>query len=66
MNTFLRLSLAATVLAGCVTDYNYRGHGGSGDYYYGRPSVEYRYYGGYGGYRADVGGSHAGRANGAG
>ena len=43
-------ALAATVLAGCVTDYNYRGHGGSGDYYYGRPSVEYRYYGGYGGY----------------
>jgi hypothetical protein len=42
-------ALAATLLAGCITDYGYRGYGGSGDYYYGRPSVEYRYYGGYGG-----------------
>lgn len=41
-------ALAATLLAGCVTGYTYRGHGGSGDYYYGQPSVEYRYYGGYG------------------
>ncbi len=41
--------LAAGLLAGCVTDYTYRG--GGGDYYYGRPSVEYRYYGApYGGY----------------
>lgn len=36
---------AATLLAGCVTDYGYRG--GRGDYYYGQPSVEYRNYGGY-------------------
>jgi hypothetical protein len=41
-------TLAATLLAGCITDYTYRGAGG-GDYYHGRPSVEYRYYGGYGG-----------------
>ncbi|RPE79991.1 hypothetical protein [Vulcaniibacterium tengchongense] len=44
-------ALAAGLLAGCVTDYAYRGYGGRGDYYYGRPSVEYRYHGGYyGGY----------------
>ncbi|WP_206203229.1 hypothetical protein [Thermomonas sp. HDW16] len=46
-------ALAATALAGCATDYAYRG--GNGDYYYGQPRVEYRYYGpsvygGYGGY----------------
>lgn len=46
--------LAATALAGCATDYAYRG-GDRGDYYYGRPSVEYRYhdpygYGPYGGF----------------
>ena len=34
--------VAATLLAGCAS-YQYRG--GSGDYYYGRPAVEYRYYG---------------------
>ena len=58
----LLLPIAATaLLAGCVTTapYGYRG-GGQGDYYYGSPSVEYRYhgygygdpygYGGYGGY----------------
>jgi hypothetical protein len=28
---------------GCATGYSYRG--GNGDYYYGQPSVEYRYYG---------------------
>lgn len=34
----------ALLLAGCVTGpYGYQG--GRGDYYYGRPSVEYRYYG---------------------
>ena len=43
-------ALAATMLAGCVTGYTYRGAGGGGDYYHGQPSVEYRYYGGYGGY----------------
>ena len=39
-------ALAIATLAGCATGYSYRG--GSGDYYYGQPSVEYRYYGGYG------------------
>jgi len=41
-------ALAATLLGGCVTGYDYRG--GSGDYYYGQPSVDYDYYGGYYGY----------------
>lgn len=43
-------ALAIATLAGCATGYSYRD--GSGDYYYGRPSVEYRHYGGigYGGY----------------
>ncbi|HET6434225.1 MAG TPA: hypothetical protein VFG18_00715 [Xanthomonadaceae bacterium] len=39
-------ALAASVLAGCVTGYQYRA--GPGDYYYGQPEVEYRgsvYYG---------------------
>lgn len=35
-------ALAATLLAGCATDYAYRG--GNGDYYYGQPRTEYRYY----------------------
>ena len=51
MRTLL-LSLAATaLLAGCVTTspYGYRGEG-RGDYYYGAPSVEYRYHGGAGYY----------------
>ncbi|MFD0739619.1 hypothetical protein ACFQZQ_10045 [Lysobacter koreensis] len=47
------IALAATgLLAGCITgDYAYR-NGGRGDYYYGQPSVDYRYegYGGYGHY----------------
>lgn len=42
-------TLAAALLAGCATDYAYRG-GDRGDYYYGRPSTQYRYDGGYGGY----------------
>jgi len=37
---------ALALLAGCATGYQYRG--GSGDYYYGSPSVEYRVYGTYG------------------
>lgn len=44
-------ALAASVLAGCATGYAYRG--GNGDYYYGQPRTEYRYYdpyGFYGGY----------------
>ena len=46
----LLLPLAATaLLAGCVTSapYGYR-DGAQGDYYYGAPSVEYRYRGAYG------------------
>lgn len=39
-------ALATALLAGCATDYTYRG--GSGDYYYGRPQVEYRTVGPYG------------------
>lgn len=39
-------ALAIATLAGCATGYSYRG--GNGDYYYGQPSVDYRYYGGYG------------------
>lgn len=38
-------ALAVALLGGCVSDYAYRSDGGG--YYYGRPSVEYRYYGGY-------------------
>jgi hypothetical protein len=47
---FLLPVLAASLLAGCVYgEYAYRG--GTGDYYYGRPYVDYGYYGGYyGGY----------------
>lgn len=33
--------VAVALLGGCVTSYSYRS--GSGDYYYGAPSVEYRY-----------------------
>lgn len=40
--------VAASLLAGCVSDYSLRGGGGGGSYYYGRPSVDYNYYGGYG------------------
>src|SRR5690606_13056957 len=41
-------ALAALLLAGCAS-YQYRG--GTGDYYYGQPGTEYRYYGyPYGGY----------------
>jgi hypothetical protein len=41
-------ALAAATLAGCATDYGYRG--GNGDYYYGQPRTEYRYYDPYGAY----------------
>lgn len=41
-NTLLA-ALAAATLAGCATGYSYRG-GAGGDYYYGQPRVEYRYY----------------------
>ncbi|TCZ79618.1 hypothetical protein [Lysobacter sp. N42] len=48
----LVLPLAATaLLAGCVTTAPYGYRDGRGDYYYGRPSVEYRHHGVYpGGY----------------
>lgn len=39
-------ALAVLMLGGCATDYAYRSNGGG--YYYGSPSVQYRYYGGYG------------------
>ena len=43
-------ALLTGLLAGCVTGYNYRQENG-GDYYYGEPGVDYRYYDyGYGGY----------------
>lgn len=42
--TILLSALAAATLAGCATDYSYR-NGGGGDYYYGQPRIEYRYYG---------------------
>lgn len=35
-------ALTVALLGGCVTGYSYRQ--GSGDYYYGAPGVEYRYY----------------------
>lgn len=43
--------VAAALMAGCATTapYGYQG-GGRGDYYYGQPSVEYRYHGAYPGY----------------
>lgn len=47
--------VAAGLLAGCVSDYSLRGGGGGGSYYYGRPSVDYNYYGGYGGYAPGYG-----------
>ncbi|HET8817938.1 MAG TPA: hypothetical protein VFM73_00140 [Xanthomonadaceae bacterium] len=51
--TSMKLALPAAfllLLAGCITDpYQYRG-GYGGDYYYGRPSVDVRHYGGYYGY----------------
>lgn len=48
LSRVLAPALAIALLGGCVSDYAYRSDGGG--YYYGRPSVEYRYYGGYGGY----------------
>lgn len=42
MRKFLIPILAAGLLGGCVTDYGYRSDGGG--YYYGRPSVDYRYH----------------------
>ncbi|GHA87951.1 hypothetical protein [Cognatilysobacter bugurensis] len=45
----LLLPLAAVALAGgCATmsDYQYRNGGTGGDYYYGRPGVDYRHHGG--------------------
>lgn len=50
--------LATAMLAGCATDYNYRG--GNGDYYYGQPRVEYRYQGSGGYYDGSYGGYYGG------
>ena len=47
-------AVAIALLSGCATDYSYRN--GNGDYYYGRPQVEYRYIGGYGSYGGNYGG----------
>lgn len=49
LRKFLLPALAAATLAGCATGYSYR-NGSGGDYYYGQPQVEYRYYGSYGPY----------------
>lgn len=47
----LLLPIAATaLLAGCVTSAPYGYRSERGDYYYGRPSVEYRHHGVYPGY----------------
>ena len=53
----LSLLAAATLLAGCVSTYGYRG--GEGDYYYADPQVDYYGYGPYGsvGYGGDWYGS---------
>lgn len=53
--------LATAALAGCATDYQYRG--GNGDYYYGQPRVEYRHMGPsgfYGGVGYGTGGGYGG------
>lgn len=49
------LALAAAAVAGCVTTPGYGYRTGQGDYYYGQPSVEYRYRGGYGPYHGGYG-----------
>lgn len=55
--------VAAGLLAGCVTGaYTHRGTNG-GDYYYGRPSVDYRYHGAPYGYHP-YGGLHFGYGTG--
>ncbi len=40
----LLAALAAATLGGCATGYSYRGGAGGGDYYYGQPRIDYRYY----------------------
>lgn len=49
------LALAAAAVAGCVTTPGYGYRGGQGDYYYGQPSIDYRYRGGYGPYHGGYG-----------
>jgi hypothetical protein len=49
------LALATAAVAGCVTSPGYGYRAGQGDYYYGQPSVEYRYRGGYGPYHGGYG-----------
>lgn len=51
-------TLAAATLAGCATGYSYR-NGNGGDYYYGQPQTEYRYYDPYGSYGSYGYGSYA-------
>jgi len=46
--SILLCALATATLAGCATGYGYRD--GNGDYYYGQPRTEYRYYDPYGAY----------------
>lgn len=58
LRNFLLPALAAATLAGCATDYAYRG-GNGGDYYYGQPRVEYRYNDPYGYFGAYGYGSYA-------
>ncbi len=58
LRKFLLPGLAVAALAGCATDYAYRG--GNGDYYYGQPRVEYRYYGGYAPYGGYLGYGYGG------
>ncbi|MGN6512781.1 MAG: hypothetical protein ACTHKZ_04305 [Lysobacteraceae bacterium] len=48
LRALLLPGMAAALLAGCVTGYEYRS--GPGDYYYGQPEVEYRDDGWYGWY----------------
>lgn len=50
LRKFLLPALLAGTLAGCATNYYYRDAGYGGGYYYGEPTVDYNYYGGYGWY----------------
>lgn len=55
---FLLPVVAVAALAGCATDYGYRG--GAGDYYHGRSQGDYRPYGGYTPYGGYYGGGYYG------
>lgn len=45
INKLILPAVATVLLSGCMTGYNYRHARGAGDYYYGQPSVDYRYHG---------------------